>query len=370
MKTGSRWTGKMTNQTNSLSFLVFGAGAIGSYIGGSLALAGQKVVFFERPEIAVQLKERGLHLEINQVKRDIPAPAAAGSLSEAFSMGPFDVAILAVKSYDTESVLQSLNAYRAALPVFLCLQNGVENEGALAKLLGQDRVIAGTVTSAVGRREAGDIVLERFRGIGIAAEQALAPRLVAVFNIAGLNARLYPDARSLKWSKMLTNLMANASSAILNMSPAEIYAHSGLFALEIDQMREALRIMDVLKVRVTDLPGTPVRLLISIVRMLPPSLSHLLLARALSSGRGAKMPSFYLDLVGGRGKSEVDYLNGAVERFGAKVGVPTPVNATYTRVLNGLISGSYQRSGFDHQPIKLINLVQQARHSSSSGPSA
>ncbi|HEX7433758.1 MAG TPA: 2-dehydropantoate 2-reductase N-terminal domain-containing protein, partial [Anaerolineaceae bacterium] len=43
-----------------LRFLIFGAGAIGTYIGGSLALAGHNVIFFERPEIALRLRERGI----------------------------------------------------------------------------------------------------------------------------------------------------------------------------------------------------------------------------------------------------------------------------------------------------------------------
>jgi 2-dehydropantoate 2-reductase len=344
-----------------LRFLIFGAGAIGTYIGGSLALAGHKVVFFERPEIALRLRERGISLEINTISRHIAEVEVADSLIAALTKGPYDVAILAVKSYDTEDVLQSLSPYVAALPVFLCLQNGVENEGALARILGEERVIAGTVTSAVGRRDAGDIILERYRGMGVAAGHALAIDLVLALNLGGLNAKLYPQAASLKWSKMLTNLMANASSAILNLAPHEIYADPALYQMEIEQMREALNIMDALNIKVTDLPGTPVRLLTRIVRRFPPSLSRPLLARALSSGRGAKMPSFYLDLVGGRGKSEVAYLNGAVVRYGEKTGIPTPVNQVYTRVLTALACGDVSRAEFDHQPQKLINLVQEAR---------
>ena len=341
--------------------LSFGAGAIGTYIGGSLALAGHKVVFYERPEAAARVREQGITLQLGDLSRRVADFQVADTLTDCLTQGPYDIALLAVKSYDTEGIMQSIRPYVAALPPILCLQNGVENEKMLANTVGESRVIAGTVTSAVGRRDAGDVVLEKFRGIGVASGHPLAAGLVAAMNSAGLNARLYPDAASLKWSKMLTNLMANASSAILGMAPAEIYAHPGLFSLEIDQMREALAVMGKMKIPVTDLPGTPVRVLAALVRYLPASWLRPLLSRALSQGRGAKMPSFYLDLVGGRGKSEVTYLNGAVTRFGSRLGVFTPVNQVYTEVLAALTCGGMARADFDHQPGALITLVQQAR---------
>ncbi len=62
------------------------------------------------------------------------------------------------------------------MPPILCLQNGVDNEPAIAAVLGPDRVIAGTVTCSIARRAAGDIVLEKARGIGIAAGHPLSER--------------------------------------------------------------------------------------------------------------------------------------------------------------------------------------------------
>ena len=122
-----------------------------------------------------------------------------------------------------------MQPYASQLPPVLCLQNGVENEAAIAEVLGSQKVIPGSVTSAIGREATGEIVLERLRGVGIAAGHPLSGSLVEAFNQAGLNARLYPPLRTMKWSKMLTNLLANASSAILDMTPAEIFAHQGLY---------------------------------------------------------------------------------------------------------------------------------------------
>ena len=46
------------------TFLVFGLGAIGTYVGGSLALAGNKVIFIEQPNVAAFVRENGISLEI------------------------------------------------------------------------------------------------------------------------------------------------------------------------------------------------------------------------------------------------------------------------------------------------------------------
>jgi 2-dehydropantoate 2-reductase len=65
------------------------------------------------------------------------------------------------------------------------------------------------------------------------------------------------------------------------------------------------------------------------------------------------MPSFHIDLHSGRGKSEVDYLNGAVARYGRKFHVATPVNKTLTEIL-GLTQGEIAKATYAHQPEKLM----------------
>jgi 2-dehydropantoate 2-reductase len=338
-----------------LNVLSFGAGAIGTYIGGSLALQGHRVVFLERPEVAEELSQRGLTLILNDQPHAIPHPIMAGSLDEALALGPLDIALIALKSFDTGLALEMIAPQANRFPPALCLQNGVDNEPALAELLGPERVIAGTVTSAIGRRGAGNIVLERLRGLGVAGGHPLSESLVEALNQAGLNARLYPQAAPMKWSKMLTNLLANASSAILDMTPLEIFSHAGLYRLEIAQLREALDVMNALDIEVVDLPGTPVRLLAFAVQHLPLALSRPLLTRAVGAGRGGKMPSFHIDLNSGRGKSEVDYLNGAVVRQAARLGLAAPANSMLNDTLLALTSGDLQRDAYARQPDKFLS---------------
>ena len=344
-----------------LKILVFGAGAIGTYLGGSLGLAGVRTVFLERPEIAAELRTRGLRLRRGGQEEQLTETVFCGSIEEALALRPFDAALLATKSFDTPALVDSLRPYAADLPPVVCFQNGVENEAVIAAGLGNDKVIAGTVTSAVGRRGPGDIVLERFRGTGLAGTHPLVPVLADAFTRARLNPRVYPGgalaARGMKWSKMLTNLIANASAAILNMTPAEVFAHPGLFRMEMAMLQETLRVMAAQHIPVYDLPGTPVKLLAFAARSLPPWLAQPLLLRSVGKGRGAKMPSFHIDLHHGRGRSEVDFLNGAVVRAGAQTHVPTPVNRVLNETLLALTAGQIDLAAFDHQPEKLLAAV-------------
>lgn len=349
-----------------LKVLVFGAGAIGTYIGGSLALAGHPVVFLEQPKVVEELRQRGLRLDLTLDRRRQTQDASrvdpsqfviVSMLEDALHYGPFDVALFALKSFDTQAALESLKPYVDKIPPILCLSNGVSNEPAIAEALGKDKVIYGTVTSAIGRRGAGDIVLERLRGVGVAKGHPLSEKLNNTFNGAYLNSQLFEDANSMKWSKMLTNLLANPTSAILDMTAGEVFANKDLYKLEIKMLRECLAVMEAQGFKVVDLPGTPVRAL-AFATTLPLWLSKPLLGRAAGGGRGGKMPSFHIDLHSGRGKSEVEYLHGAVVRAGQKCNVPTPVNKVLTETLMALTNKEIPLEEFAHKPEKLLSKVQ------------
>ncbi|HNO30567.1 MAG TPA: ketopantoate reductase C-terminal domain-containing protein, partial [Anaerolineales bacterium] len=246
-----------------------------------------------------------------------------------------------------------LKPFADKLPPIVCLSNGVDNEPTIASALGADKVIYGTVTTAIGRRGPGDIVLEKLRGVGIAAGHLLSERLVAAFDRSYLKCSLFPDALSMKWSKMLTNLIANPTSAILNMTAAQVFANRELYALEIQMLRECLRVMAAMNLSVVDLPGTPVRAL-ALATTLPLWLSKPFLSRAAGGGRGGKMPSFHIDLYSGRSQSEVEYLHGAVVREGLAHGVQTPVNKVLTETLLALTRKEIPLEEFAGQPEKLL----------------
>ena len=352
-----------------MKWLCFGAGAIGTYIGGSLALAGDEVVFLERSSAAAELRQTGLHIDFGSYSepgrsgRAAVRPASVKveeALEDALAAGPFDAAIYALKSFDTTDAIERMRPFAAHLPPLCCFSNGVDNEPALVALLGPGKVVAGTVTTSVGRRAPGDVVLEKLRGIGISASHPLAGSVVRALNAASLHARLIPNPTAMKWSKLLTNLLANATSAILDMTPADVLQNRDLYRLEVAMLRECLGVMRAQQIPVIDLPGVPVRAL-AVAARLPTFLSRPLVSRVAGGGRGGKMPSFHIDLHAGRGQSEVDYLNGAVVRAGEQCGLPTPVNAFLTDLLDSLTLGRTDMAEYAHQPSRLLGTLEIAR---------
>jgi 2-dehydropantoate 2-reductase len=342
---------------DQLAILILGAGAIGGYLGASLALHGHRIVILERAHNAAVLRKQGFNLTVGEKTHHLENITVVTSVEEALKFVSFDAVFIAVKSYDTATVISSLASHPAQMPAVVCFQNGVENEAYLSAALGAGKVIAGTVTTAVAKEEPGRIRLERLRGVGLSANHAISNRLSAAMHAAGLNARLYGNADSMKWSKLLTNLLCNATCAILDLTPAKVMANQELFDLEMRQLREALSVMHALRLNVVDLPGTPVRAL-AIGTRLPAFLARPLMARAVGSGRGGKMPSLHMDLYSGKDRSEVDWLNGAVVRAGLTFGIQTPVNKLLNETLAKLVNKELPLDSFSKQPGKLINGLQ------------
>jgi len=334
-----------------MRILVIGAGAVGGYVGGSLALAGEDVTFLCSPETGNAIRESGLVLRLPSGHKTLHPPVVSlnGQGEKAF-----DLAVVALKVFDTLTAIKGTHQAGFRFDAALCLQNGVEAEGILESVLGKGNVIAGTVTTPVGRPARNEILVEKLRGIGLADPHPFVPDLVERFEQAGLNPQRFPEAASMKWSKLLTNLIGNALSAIFDMPPAALYQNPAIFRLEQRQLREALAVISGSGARVVDLPGLPARMLATIIRYLPAGVARPILAKPLGSGRGGKMPSFHVDLHAGRKKLEVQYLNGAVVRFGEKVGVPTPVNRVLLQTLEGMIAGRVPLDAYASNPQKFF----------------
>jgi len=334
-------------------FLVFGAGAIGTYIGTSLLLQDHQVVFFEREKDLIDLRERGLKMEVEEHEYSLPASDLITDLNKLRHTS-FDLAILALKTYHLKDILPDLVRLKNSMPPILCLQNGVESENILREALGKNLVIPGTVTTAVDRIQKGNIIVRKSRGVGIAGDHPLISGLIPEFQKAGLEPIHYTKPENMKWSKLILNLLGNASSAILNMTAAEVYADPELFRMERTQILETLGIMKLLGYKTVNLPGVPVRLLAFVFKYFPRVLSQPILSGLIGGGRGEKMPSFHIDLHSGKGKSEVDHLNGAVNRAGTKLNFPTPVNDLLFDILTSLTDGRESLNKYDHQPGVLL----------------
>jgi 2-dehydropantoate 2-reductase len=152
-------------------------------------------------------------------------------------------------------------------------------------------------------------------------------------------------------------MVANATSAILAWTPAQVMDHPGIFRLEVEALREAVRVMRRLGWKPIDLPGAPVRWMGRAV-FAPMWVLGPTLGRVVARGRGDKLPSFNADV--GRGKSEVYWLNGAVVEHGKRAGVPTPANTLLTSVLDGLVQGTTPPETYRDRPERLLSEAARA----------
>ncbi len=119
---------------------IMGTGAVGGYFGGLLARAGLDVHFVARGKHLQAILEDGLQVASDQGS----FRAMIHATSEPFEIGPVDLLLFCVKSYDT------LDAARAIAPmveddtVILSLQNGIDNVEKLNQRYGAERVMGGT----------------------------------------------------------------------------------------------------------------------------------------------------------------------------------------------------------------------------------
>jgi len=352
-----------------LKILVVGAGAVGGFVGGRLAAAGHQVTLVGRPPLMEKVAAEGLSLRYPTRPEQVVFPKTATS-PENFST-PFDFIFITVKSPDPPNVLIQLKA--AARPLenayLVSLQNGIGNEETLVEAFGRQRVIAGTITIPVSMPERGVIAVRKDNGgLGLASLEAgqPVPALADALNQAGLFTPIYQNYQAMKWSKLLLNIVNNASSAILDEPPAQVIARPALFDLEIEALKEGVSVMRAQDFTPVNLPGYRVNWLAWLVSTtwLPRWLKRAILRPFMLSGRGSKMPSLYIDLTAGRTTTEVNILNGAIARAGQTLGVATPVNQTLTDVLSRLVSGQSAWADYRHRPDMLLQAVAARRQSS------
>lgn len=331
-----------------MRFLILGAGAVGTWIGANLVMARQAVTFVGRPAFAQAACAQGIHVTLpgGETWRLRDVDVATG-LTEALQRPPltYDAVLLCMKAYALDQAIDELRGCEDQLSgaLFVAFQNGVGNEEKLAAAFGERRTLAATLTSPISVEGPAAVRLERLGGgVGLAAlspDRSWQPVAHALSRAPLLSLKTYADWRAMKWSKLLLNLMGNATSALLGAPVAEIYSDRRLFALEMRMLREALAVMEahVPPIVAVNLPGHPARFLALALKLLPDSALQALLARRVARGRGDKYPSLYYDVANRSGRSEVSVLNGAVAEAGRKFGVPTPVNAALAEMVQRVV---------------------------------
>ncbi len=303
--------------TQSLKVAVMGAGAVGCYFGGMLARAGHDVMLIARPEHVQAIRRNGLRMETRTFDEQVPIGA---SIEPGAAQGA-GLVLFCVKSTDTEAAGAQLRPHLAPGALVLTLQNGVDNAERLRTVLPPGQVAAAVVYVAtemagpghVKHHGRGELVIEPS-----VASDTVARALVA----AGVPTEISDNVRGALWMKLVINCAYNAISAIAQRPYGENVRSEGIKEVMKDVVAECVAVATAEGVQ---LPGDVDAAVAKIIQTMPTQSSST--AQDLARGK----------------RTEIDYLNGLIERRGKALGVATPAN----RVLWALVKLLEGRQGTD-----------------------
>ena len=315
-----------------MRYIIYGAGAIGSILGGHLCRSGADVVLVGSQAHVRAIRRRGLTLRLPEETLSIAIPA----VTRAVQLAPFrpgDVVLLCAKTHQTLRCLSQLRAACAppTLPVFCC-QNSFLNEPQATLFF--DRVYGvavmvdgiflepGEAVHPTGRRH-GHLELGRYpRGL-----DPLARRVARDLQQAGFSVRPTADVMRSKRAKFVLN-MANAVIAITNdpdrMAPVVTILR-----------REAERVL-----RASGLSCEP----FAAFRRRASQASGELRLPPDASAAGLIADSTWQSLYRRKGSVETPFFNGVIVHLGRALGISTPANAIVAEVV-GMMARRKQQPG-------------------------
>lgn len=304
-----------------MKIVMLGAGALGSTIGGTLAMAKNEVYFVDMwKEHVDKINAQGLHMtdESNDWYVKVDARTNGEGIDEA------DLVIVLVKSFATKSAVEQLKKTNVIgeNTVVMSLQNGLGNEETIASVVGEENVISGK--TYVGGRliEAGYIsagVKGKWTYIGElnGAKTERIQKVCDVFNEAGLLCEVSDNIKGLIWDKLLINVAAGALCGITRLPYGPLYEEEYIKEVAVDAIQEAINVAKAAGVKLkSEDPEYP--------------------WYAASEGLPATFKTSILQSLELKRPTEIDFINGSVCEWGKKYNIPTPVNKTLVSCVKGI----------------------------------
>ncbi|MES3517492.1 MAG: ketopantoate reductase family protein [Natronomonas sp.] len=294
-----------------MHIVVVGAGSIGCLLGGLLARE-HTVTIVGRAADVEAIRNEGV--ELTGAIEETTVPAASTTAPETA-----DVALVAVKSFDTEDAAETLDG--CELRGCLSVQNGMGNERLLADALSVP-VLAGICSYGAVRRSPGRVAC---RGVG---EVVLGPRnggrselaaeTAAAFRAAGVEARLSAEMPRQLWRKLAVNAGINTTTALARVQNGAV-REGPAAPLAAAAAREVAAVARAEGVELTD----------------EAAVSAL---ETTAADTAENTSSMLQDVRAGR-RTEIESIGGHVLEAADDHGIETPVTETTTRLLRAWESG-------------------------------
>ena len=302
--------------------VVFGAGAIGCWIGGRLAVAGTDVTLVGRPRVLDELA-RGLQVSELGGGQWTVHPKTTTEIVDG------DLILVTVKSAQTADAARALAGTTGTI---VSLQNGVRNVPLLREALPGRRIVAGMVPFNVVRRgpgsyhrsTSGALTLERS---GTAFAEAC--------RRADLPCELRDDMPAVQWAKLVINLN-NATNALSGLPLQQQLAQRDYRRVIAATQREALSLLRQAHIAVARLTPLPPRLVPWVLEL--PDAVFQRLARRLVAIDPTARSSMWADLEANR-PTEIDYINGEIVALAERLGTRAPINARLVELIRAAEAG-------------------------------
>jgi len=309
---------------------VFGAGAIGCYVGGRLAAGGADVTLVGRARVMDEVKGGLVLTELDGTVTKIQVPATTDpSVAKDAS-----VIVVTVKSAATEEAGHTLASIARDDCAVVSLQNGVRNASVLRTAMPGKRVLAGMVMYNVARRAPGEYHRGTIGSLMVEADAAAEPLLEAC-RAAKLAIEARDDMPAVQWGKLVMNLN-NAINALSNKPLAQELADRDYRRCLAAAMREALGLLHAAKLPVAKLTAVPPSLM---PRLLPmPDWLFRRIAKKMIGIDPHARSSMADDFAANR-PTEVDYIQGEVVALATRLGRPAPINAKLVEIVHAAEAG-------------------------------
>lgn len=325
-----------------MKIAVIGAGALGGTFAVLLERAGHEVTVTARGATLATIRAAGIRLE-GGFGEAHGTPTATTQLEAA--SGPFELALVCTKAQDAESAIAQNAAVLAGVPIVV-VQNGLDGVHTAERLVPSSECFGLLSIIAANYTEPGRVRITTtaasYLGRGSGAVDEATLRIREILNSA-VPVVTIANFEGAQWTKLVVN-MVNALPAIVDRSVQQTIAHPGLRRVMTASMRETVRTGAAAGVRFGALQGLSngrLRFFAALPLWAAQLLPLLFRARM---GAVPNLGSTQQSLKRAQ-LTEVDFLNGAVVRRAAELGLTTPVNAEITRLLHEV-----ERSGTPMTP--------------------
>ena len=294
-----------------MKIFVLGAGAMGGLFGAKLHQAGHEVWLYDIwREHVEQMSTFGLIVE--EVDGERAVVDVQASYSDPSRLQEADLLLVEVKAYDTFDALTAVREWLPPAASVLSLQNGIGNLEEMRRALpGHERIIVGATAQGSNVVRAGH-VLRTGAGPTEIGDPRSSPEfeflaeIAGAFSDAGVPMTVAPDVMPAIWLKLAANAAINPLTALTGLRNGDLPDAEGMPAIYGAIVNELVDVMT--KLGIKRLKDDYVGYAEYVMKVTATSYSSM------------------LQDVRNRRQTEINAINGAVDRIGREIGVSTPVN--------------------------------------------